>query len=152
MLAALALWAHPADVEFWTIEVADGALAPARRWREAHGERLVEASLTNRAHEWSWVVRHWGVLLELGFVDESDWLRFRDSAAVRAALDAVPDPVNGLFVYSGRGGSNSAGVPRRPRPILGAGAASLPEPEPEPLYPPPGLQLAAFAVDSPRGT
>ncbi|MEO9137748.1 MAG: hypothetical protein ABI345_01650 [Jatrophihabitans sp.] len=139
-------------MEFWTIEVADGAWAPARRWRAAHGERLVEAALTNRAHEWSWVVRGWGVLLELGFVDESDWLRFRDSAAVRGALDAVPDPINGLFVYSGRGGSSAAGVPRRPRPNLGSGTASLPETEPEPLRPPPGLQLATFAVDSASGT
>ncbi len=131
-------------MEFWTIEVAHGPSMSAGLWREAHGEHLVEAALTNRAQEWSWVVRDWGVLLELGFADESDWLHFRGTAAVRAALDAVPDPVNGLLVYSGRGGSSAAGVPRRPRPILGSGAGELPEPEPEPLLPPPGLQYAEF--------
>jgi hypothetical protein len=43
----------------------------------------------------------------------------------------VPDPINGLLVYPGRGGSAGATHPRRPRPPLGAGAAPLPvEPEP----------------------
>jgi hypothetical protein len=46
---------------------------------------------------------------------------------VRAALDAVPDPVNGLLIYPGRGGSSGRVQPRRPRPIAGAGAAPLPE-------------------------
>jgi hypothetical protein len=50
---------------------------------------------------------------------------------VRAALDAVPDRVNGLLIYRGRGGG--AGVPsRKPRrPSAGAGALELPEPMPE---------------------
>ena len=45
-----------------------------------------------------------------------------------AALDAVPDPVNGLLVYRGRGGGAGSVSPRRPRPSAGAGAMSLPEP------------------------
>jgi hypothetical protein len=49
---------------------------------------------------------------------------------VRAALDAVPDPVNGLLVYRGRGGGAGAGTRRRPRPFAGAGAVELPEPAP----------------------
>jgi hypothetical protein len=131
-------------VEFWTIEVAHGAEMSALRWKDAHGERLVEAALTHGAKEWAWVTRDWGVLLELGFDDESDWLRFRATAAVQAAMDAVPDPVNGLLIYSGRGGSSAAGVVRHPRPVLGAGAAALPEPEPEPLRPPLGTQHGRF--------
>jgi len=116
-------------MEFWTIEVMDGSSSPASRWRDAYGENLVEAALTHGAQEWNWVSRAWGVLLEVGFRDEADWLRFRATPAVRAALDAVPDPVNGLLVYSGRGGSSAAGVPRRPRPAPMQGGAELPEPE-----------------------
>ena len=134
---------------FWTIEVADGPTLSAARWREAHGERLVEAALTHRAQEWAWVIRSWGVLLEVAFDDETDWLRFRGTPAVRAALDAVPDPVNGLLVYPGRGGSSGAPVRPHPRPPLGAGAATLPLPDPEPLQPPPGLQQASFETAYP---
>lgn len=129
-------------MEFWTIEVAHGPQLSAGRWRDAHGESLVEAALTHGAQEWAWVVRDWGVLLEVAFDDETDWLRFRGTPAVQAALDAVPDPVNGLFVYSGRGGSSAAPVPRRPRVPLGAGAAALPVPDPEPRPPLPGTRYA----------
>lgn len=134
-------------MQFWTIEVADGQGLSAEQWQDAHGERLVEAALTNRAQEWAWVSRGWGVLLEVGFLDEADWLRFRATGAVQAALDAVPDPVNGLLVYSGRGGSSAAPVLRSLRRPRGAGAAALPIPEPEALQPPPGLQQAAFDND-----
>jgi hypothetical protein len=41
-------------------------------------------------------------------------------------LDAVPDPINGLMVYPGRGGSSGRVEPRRPRPVAGAGAAPVP--------------------------
>jgi len=47
---------------------------------------------------------------------------------VQAALDAVPDPVSGLIVYKGRGGSAGRLRPRRPRPLAGAGAVALPIP------------------------
>ena len=111
-----------------TIEVLDVPAGPAWSWQESYGPRLVEAALTHGAQDWRWVRRDWGVILELVFPDESDWLRFRATPAVRAALDAVPDPVNGLLVYPGRGGSSAAGVPRRPRPSPVAGSAALPEP------------------------
>jgi len=63
-------------MQVWTIEVADAApVASAGSWRRAHGEWLVEAALTHGAQEWTWVVRPWGVLLELSFDDEADWLR-----------------------------------------------------------------------------
>jgi len=116
-------------VEFWTIEVLGGSFS-ARAWQRAHREALVEAALTHGAQDWRWVVRGWGVILELAFPDEAQWLRFRGTPAVRAALDAVPDPVSGLLVYSGRGGSSAAGIPRSPRPRPLAGAAALLAPEP----------------------
>jgi len=53
----------------------------------------------------------------------------------------VPDPVNGLLIYRGRGGTSAAGKPRKPRPAPSAAAAALPEPEPE-RY----LDLAASSV------
>jgi len=88
--------------------------------------------VTHGAKEWTWVVRDWGVLLEILFSDETEWLRFRGTPAVRAALDAAPDPINGRWIYSGRGGSSAAMVPRRPRPVRGSDGAPTPLPEPMP--------------------
>ena len=68
---------------------------------------------------------------EVRFEDHEQWEAFRALPVVRAALDAVPDPVNGLLIYRGRGGSSAAGKPRKPRPAPSAAAAALPEPEPE---------------------
>jgi hypothetical protein len=116
-------------MRYWTIEIMDGSMMPASRWRDAYGQSLVEAAVTHGAQEWNWVSRAWGEILEVAFRDEADWLRFRATPAVGAALDAVPDPVNGLLVYAGRGGSSAAGLPRRPRPAPAHGAAELPEPE-----------------------
>ena len=67
----------------------------ARQWKDGYGEALLEAAITHGAKEWAWVFQGWGVLLEIGFADEADWLRLRATPAVQAALDAVPDPVNG---------------------------------------------------------
>jgi len=118
------------SLDWWSIEVHDGEFS-AEQWRRSHGEALVEAAVTNVARDWAWHVLPWGVVLELAFDAEGGWEQFRRLPAVRAALDAVPDPVNGLVVYPGRGGGSSARVPRRPKPPLGAGAAPLPvEPEP----------------------
>jgi len=118
--------------EWLSIEVFDGAF-PASLWRNAHGEALVEAAVTNGASEWEWHQHRWGVVLEIAFSDGQRRDAFRLLPAVRAALDAVPDPVSGLLVYRGRGGGSGAAVPRRPRPAPVAGAAALPEPPPEPL-------------------
>jgi hypothetical protein len=117
-------------MDFWTIEVADSEDEPARRWWDTYSERLLEVALTHGAKEWDCVHCPWGVLLEVGFDDEEDWLRFRATLAVQAALDAAPDPVNGIYVYSGRGGSSGARVPRRPRPRPRADSAERPIPEP----------------------
>ncbi|HLL67013.1 MAG TPA: hypothetical protein VK453_15120 [Micromonosporaceae bacterium] len=115
---------------WWSIEVRDGAFS-AHRWRDAHSAALVEAALTHGAKEWNWAERPWGVVLEVAFRDPAAWARFRGLPAVSAALDAVPDPVRGLYIYPGRGGSAGAGRRLwRPRP-RGAGAAELPvQPEP----------------------
>lgn len=110
-----------------TIEVQHGEI-PADAWRRAHGERLVEAAVTNGAKRWEWHTPGWGVILELKFRTEEERNAFRDLPAVVAALDAVPDPVFGLLVYPGRGGGSGAGKPRRPRPAPVAGVAEVPEP------------------------
>jgi len=119
------------ELHWWSIEVRDGVFS-ARQWRSAHAESLIEAALTHGARAWGWSSEPFGQVLELGFADDADWERFRALPAVTAALDAVPNPVSGLYVYPGRGGSSGAILPRRgPRPC-GAGAAPLPE-TPEPI-------------------
>lgn len=70
-----------------------------------------------------------GVVIELEFIDELERDRFRELPAISAALDAVPEPVNGLLVYPGRGGGSGARVPRRPRPRPIARAGARPEPD-----------------------
>lgn len=112
---------------FWlTIEVENGD--PAGSWRRAHGEALTEAAVTNGARDWKWHAPGWGVVLELKFRHEQARDAFRQLPAVTAALDAVPDPVFGLFVYPGRGGGSGTAEPRRPRPAPVAGAAEADEP------------------------
>jgi hypothetical protein len=68
------------------------------------------------------------VVFEVCFDNEEQWETFRALPAVRAALDGVPDPVNGLLVYRGRGGGAGAPKPRKPKPAPSASAVSLPEP------------------------
>ena len=116
-------------MEYWTIEVLDGELS-ALRWRDAYGDALVEAAHTNLVADWQWTVHPWGVALELGFVDEDHWSRFRALPVVRAVLDAVPDRVSGLLIYTGRGGSHGSLAPRRPRPAPVSSAAEAPVPVP----------------------
>jgi hypothetical protein len=52
---------------------------------------------------------------------------------LRSALDAAPDPMSGVLVYPHRGGGSGALEPRRPRPVLGTGAAELPVPDDAPF-------------------
>lgn len=112
---------------WWSIEIADGDMYEAAMWRDAYGEALTEAAVTHGAEEWDWVEVPWGVVLEVAFPDATDWARFRDLPGVQAALDAVPDPLAGLYIYPGRGGSSGANDRRRPTMPVGAGAAPLPE-------------------------
>jgi hypothetical protein len=113
--------------EWWSIEVFHGEFTAAR-WKDAHDAFLVEAAISNGAIDWAWHEHRWGVVFEVAFEEDRQWESFRGLAAVRAALDAVPDPVNGLLIYRGRGGGAGALSPRRPRPTAGAGALALPEP------------------------
>jgi len=113
-----------------SLEVFDGPFA-ARAWAEAYGDSLVETALRTGATDWNWHNHGWGLVFEVCFDDEVDWERFRDTLAVQIALDAVPDPVSGLIVYRGRGGSAGTRNPRKPKPLSGSGAAALPLPIPQ---------------------
>ena len=115
-------------MEWWSIEVIDGR-SSARAWAESHGDALIWAAQLEGAVDWDWHEHRWGVVLEIAFRDEDAWERFRESIAVQTALDAVPDPVFGLIVHRGRGGSAGTRNPRKPRPLAGAGAAALPLPD-----------------------
>lgn len=113
--------------EWWSIEVFHSDF-PAGRWRDSYATVLIESAVATGATSWEWHEHRSGVVFELEFADDAQWEAFRAIPAVRAALDAVPDPVNGLLIYRGRGGGAGAGSPRRPKPAAGAGAMSLPEP------------------------
>jgi len=114
--------------EWWSIEVLHGAAGSAFGWESAHDSELIEAAITNGARDGSWHAGTWGVAFEVCFDDADRWEAFKNLPIVRAALDAVPDPVNGLLIYRGWGGSSAAGKPRRPRPAPSAAAVALPEP------------------------
>lgn len=111
--------------EWFSIEVFDGA-SSAGLWADAHGDQLLESALSWGAKDWSWHSHSWGVVLELEFVDLASWEAWRALPHVQAALDAVPDPVSGLIMYRGRGGTSGAPRPRKPRPLRGSGSAALP--------------------------
>ena len=85
-------------------------------------------------------------MFEVLFDTEEQWEAFRSLPVVRAALDAVPDPVNGLLIYRGRGGGAGAREPRRPKPAPSSGAVSLPGPADEPY-----LDLATVASSAQQG-
>jgi hypothetical protein len=122
-------------VHWITVEVFDGnALdggTSAAAWARAWHDRLIEAAVTGGAVFWDEHEHHWGVVLEFTFADERLRDAFRSAPIVLAALDAVPDPVNGVLVYPHRGGGAGARQPRRPRPVPVSDAAALPEPDPE---------------------
>src|SRR3954468_4767591 len=121
------------ELYWWSIEGLDGPSRPARARQDALGGALTEAAVTNGAYDWTWHTHAWGVLFEIAFASDGRWHAYRDLPVIRAALDAVPDPVNGLMIYPGRGGSAGRTQPRRPRPIAGAGAAAMPVEEEPPL-------------------
>jgi hypothetical protein len=127
--------------EWWSVEVFHGELT-ASRWQQSYSASLIESAISHGAADWSWIERPHGVVFEVCFPDEDRWETFRSLPAVRAALDAVPDPVNGLLIYRGRGGGAGSAAPRRPRPTAGAGAAELPEPPSDRV-----VDLTAAAAD-----
>jgi hypothetical protein len=113
--------------EWWSVEVLHGDVR-ASQWQQSYSESLIESAISHGALDWSWIEHPHGVVFEVCFADDDQWESYRALPAVRAALDAVPDPVNGLLVYRGRGGGAGARRPRRPKPTAGAGAMELPEP------------------------
>ncbi len=131
--------------EWWSIEVMHGGVS-AFRWQEQHDSALIEAALTNGVRDGAWHADKWGVVFEVLFDTEEQWETFRGLPVVRAALDGVPDPVNGLLIYRGRGGGAGEREPRRPKPALDSAAVSLPVSEGE-AY----LDLAAVSVPSAVG-
>jgi hypothetical protein len=89
---------------------------------------LTEAAVTNGAVYWEWHEFTYGVIFEVCFPADEQWEAFRRLPAVRGALDSVPDPVNGLLIYRGRGGAAGARDPRKPRPAPAGAALELEEP------------------------
>ena len=108
--------------EWWSIEVFSSDKLPASAWRYAYEDELTEAAITNGAVYYEWHDTQYGVVLEALFPGDREFEAFRALPAVRAALDGVPDPVNGLLIYRGRGGAAGGGKPRKPKPAPGAAA------------------------------
>ena len=117
--------------EWWSIEVFSGDKLPASGWRYAYEDELTEAAITHGAMYYEWHDTEYGVLFEVLFADDAQWEAFRALPAVRAALDGVPDPVDGLIIYRGRGGAAGGRKPRKPKPAPGAAALELEEPKQE---------------------
>ncbi|GAA1638579.1 hypothetical protein [Actinoplanes couchii] len=115
------------DLRWWSIEILDATRLSAEQWRYAHQEVVVSAAVGHGARAWEWHEFRWGVLFEVAFTDDEAWAGFRVLPAVQAALDAVPDPINGLLIHPGRGGASGQPLPRRPKPVLGSGAAPVPQ-------------------------
>jgi hypothetical protein len=124
-------WRWNSVSEWWSIEVFDAAEQPARRWKDSYQDELTEAAITNGAIYWEWHEHRYGVVFEVLFDSDQQWEAFRALPAVRSALDSVPDPVNGLIVYRGRGGGAGPRKPRRPKPAPSASSMALPEPADE---------------------
>ena len=114
--------------EWWSIEVFSGDKLPASAWRYAYEDELTEAAITNGALYYEWHDSQYGVIFEVLFSSDEQWDSFRALAAVRAALEGVPDPANGLLIYRGRGGAAGSAKPRKPKPAPGAAALELTEP------------------------
>jgi hypothetical protein len=128
--------------EWYSIEVSNTASGSARTWSEAYGDVLTGIALAEGATSWSWRHEPWGSVLEIELADEAAWTRFLAVDAVKASLEAVPDPVNGLSIHPGRGGSSGSRDPRRPRPLIGSGATSVPLPiESTPQITPPQTRI-----------
>jgi len=117
--------------EWWSIEVFDSHLQAALSWKDSYRTAIVESAITSGAVEWAWIEHAHGVVFEVSFSSDAAWEAFRALPGIQAAIDAAPDPVNGVLVYRGRGGGSGAGRPRRPKPTAGAGAIELPEPQAE---------------------
>ena len=110
------------------IEIIDAAF-PASSWQRAYGDALTNAAMSWSGLDWEWREFKWGLLFMVAFPSEAEYDEWRRTPVVIAALDAVPDPVNGLVFHRGWGGTSGSGEPRRGKPMAGAGGAELPVPE-----------------------
>jgi len=131
-----------AAAQWRSIEVTHGEIS-AFRWQEQHDSALTEAALTSGVRDGAWHADQRGVVFDVLFDTEEQWEAFRGLPVVRAALDAVPDPVNGLLIYRGRGGAGTR-EPHRPKAAPGPAAVSRPGPPDEP-------HLDLTAVPAPAG-
>ncbi|MFB9931957.1 hypothetical protein ACFORO_27605 [Amycolatopsis halotolerans] len=84
------------------IEVLDGE-TPASTWRRTYFDALLKAAIIDRAVRWSWRTHERGVVFEIAFRTEAIRDEFCDQPAVKAALEAVPDPRHGLAITPGGG-------------------------------------------------
>lgn len=113
--------------DWWSIEVmdiGDGAVHTASGWRDAYAQVLSESLITNGASTWRWTEHSWGVVLEVCLTDEAAWERWLALPGTRATLDAVPDPLRGLLIHRGPGGTSGSFASRPPGvPPLSAYAA-----------------------------
>ena len=96
---------------WWSIEVFHGEFS-ARLWQDTYSSALIESAVSHGATNWEWHEHRWGVVFEAEFGDGRAVGGLpAPCPPVQAALDAVPDPVNGLLVYRGRGGGAGSYVP-----------------------------------------
>ena len=124
-------WLSIAIIEPFDLDLVDRVGHSAHRWWDSVGDRLVTAALQHLALDYEVTLKSWGVVFEVGFGTEQLADAFRNGEAMRSAIDQL-GPLR-LEVTSGRGGgTSSARVPRRGRPLFGSGAAALPLPEPDP--------------------
>jgi hypothetical protein len=99
----------------------------ARFWWENLGTRIVGAALQFSPQDFEVTFRSWGVVFEVSFANESLADAFRWSPAMHSVMEQLGSLR--VEVTSGRGGGTTrARLPRRPRPLLGSGAAELPIP------------------------
>jgi hypothetical protein len=128
--------------QWWSIEVLHGEYS-AFRWQEQHDSALIEAALANGVRDGAWHADRRRVVFEVLFDTEEQWETFCGLPVVCAALDAVPDPVNGLLIYRGRDGE--ARQPFRPKPAPSSAAVSLPASADNPCLDPTAVPARADA-------
>ncbi len=122
-----------------SIEVFNGPFA-ASLWADAHNDPLVETAVTFGATDWELKRTAWGVVFEVAFKTETYWELYKDSEAVRNALQTAPEPETGVLIYRGRSLDTGNHKPRKPKPKSGSGANALALPiefrlfEPLPAY------------------
>jgi len=109
------------------VEILDAQFS-ADSWRRAWGDALTTSAMSWSGLDWEWRHRTWGLIFLVAFPSQAEYDEWRKMPVVIAALDAVPDPVNGVVFHRGWGGTSGSGEPRRGKPLAGAGGAEIPEP------------------------